>query len=62
LPSQEQNQGQPRHPKAQVYLQAGFSDKEKVKALGARFDARRKQWFVPYGADITPFLQWIRLP
>lgn len=36
-----------------------FYDKEEVKALGARYDADVKKWFVPAGADLTPFAKWL---
>lgn len=36
-----------------------FHDKDRVKALGARYDADERTWFVPGGADLTPFEQWL---
>lgn len=42
-----------------TYLTTGFSDKETVKALGAHFDYDAKKWFVPPGADLTPFKKWM---
>ena len=39
---------------ARVYLCVTFDDKHRAKALGARFDAHRKQW---YAADETAYLQ-----
>jgi hypothetical protein len=35
-----------------------FSEKDKAKALGARWNSERKAWYVPDGKDITPFKQW----
>jgi hypothetical protein len=46
-----------------TYLDVEFSDKDKVKALGARFDMASKRWFVPDGLDLIPFLKWVpRMP
>ena len=42
-----------------TYLEVPFSDKDKVKAMGARFDMSRKLWFVPDGIDNHPFRRWI---
>jgi exodeoxyribonuclease VII large subunit len=41
------------------YLTAKFKDKELVKSLGARYDGPTKQWYVPDGLDLTPFLAWL---
>ena len=43
-----------------TYLVSSFADKDRVKALGARWDPTRRQWFVPEGRDLTPFAQWLR--
>lgn len=42
-----------------VYLQVPFKEKDQAKALGARFDGERKQWFVPHGISPNAFAQWI---
>lgn len=42
-----------------IYLTAGFRDKDKVKALGARWDPSRKSWYAPGGADLTLFRPWL---
>jgi len=44
---------------ADTYLIAAFKDKEKVKALGARWDPEQRKWFVPYGRELTPFDEWL---
>lgn len=41
------------------YLNAGYKDREMVKALGARWDPDRKRWYVPAGLDLTPFAAWL---
>lgn len=42
-----------------TYLVTAFRDKDQVKALGARWDAARRQWYVPPGKDLTPFAAWL---
>ena len=43
----------------ETYLQTAYKDREKVKALGARWDAAQRQWFVPEGRDLAPFAPWL---
>lgn len=42
-----------------TYLTAGFKDKDKVKALGARWDPEQKAWYAPAGADLALFRAWL---
>lgn len=42
-----------------TYLTAGFRDKDKVKALGARWDPDQKAWYAPAGADLALFRAWL---
>ena len=42
-----------------TYLNVPFAEKDKVKALGARWDGAAKSWFAPKGADLSKFEQWI---
>lgn len=42
-----------------TYLLTQFRDKDQVKALGARWDPMRRQWYVPQGLDLTPFSAWL---
>lgn len=42
-----------------TYLIAPFRDKDQVKALGARWDPDRRQWYVPAGKDLAPFAPWL---
>lgn len=46
-------------PMGLTYLTAKFKDKDKVKALGARFDGEEKRWYVPEGMDLAPFATWL---
>lgn len=45
--------------KAVTMLKVPFAEKEAAKALGARWDPKRKKWYVPQGVDAAPFGQWI---
>ena len=35
-----------------------FAEKDQAKALGARWDAARKKWYVPDGKAAEPFARW----
>ena len=40
-------------------LSTPFGEKASVKALGARWDATQKVWYITDVGDLTPFLRWI---
>ncbi len=42
-----------------INLVTPFAEKEAVKALGARWDAAKKLWYITDVADLTPFMRWI---
>jgi exodeoxyribonuclease VII large subunit len=42
-----------------TYLQVPFRDKDSAKALGARWDPARRQWYVPDGREPAPFAAWL---
>jgi hypothetical protein len=42
-----------------INLATPYADKDKVKSLGARWDATRKVWYIVDVADLTPFTAWI---
>lgn len=44
---------------ASTYLTVSFKDKDAAKALGARWDSVQRQWYVPEGRELTPFVQWL---
>jgi exodeoxyribonuclease VII large subunit len=46
---------------SETFLNAPFKDKEKVKALGGRWDSERRLWYVPAGTDLAPFAAWMPL-
>lgn len=39
-------------------LTVPFGEKDEAKALGARWDATGKTWYVPDGVDLAPFHRW----
>lgn len=41
-----------------TYLNVPYAEKDAAKALGARWDATNKKWYVPVGKNIEPFAQW----
>ena len=43
---------------SETYLTTAFKDRAEVKALGARWDPERRQWYVPSGRDLAPFEAW----
>jgi len=47
-------------PKANVFfLVVPFAEKEDAKALGARWDAASKKWYVPSDKELTLFTRWM---
>jgi hypothetical protein len=42
-----------------INLVTPFVEKDAVKALGARWDAANKCWYIVDIADLTPFKRWI---
>ena len=41
-----------------TYLNCPFDEKDQAKALGARWDAAKKRWYVDV-ADLAPFSRWL---
>ena len=57
----ERNQRAPvSAPPGRHYLNAGFHEKDQVKALGAKFDIARRAWYVENDANLAPFLFWLK--
>ncbi|HHV7521271.1 TPA: DUF5710 domain-containing protein [Burkholderia orbicola] len=42
-----------------TYLDVPFKEKDAAHELGAKFDRRSKQWYVPGGTDVAPFARWM---
>ncbi|MGH8322178.1 MAG: DUF5710 domain-containing protein [Steroidobacteraceae bacterium] len=53
--------GSPAHRVAEVDtpLNVPYSDKDQVKALGARWIADQKRWVIPAGCELAPFRAWL---
>ncbi|MGR9012204.1 MAG: DUF5710 domain-containing protein [Gammaproteobacteria bacterium] len=43
---------------SKTYLNVPFAQKDEAKALGARWDAVAKKWFVPADKDVSLFTRW----
>ncbi len=46
-------------PMSAIYLNVPFRDKDSAKALGARWDPARRQWYVPSGRELALFAAWL---
>ena len=44
---------------ANTSLKVPFSEKDNAKALGARWNAESKHWYVPQGVDAALFEKWV---
>jgi exodeoxyribonuclease VII large subunit len=42
-----------------TYLLAQYADRERVKALGGRWDPSERRWYVPAGMDLASFAAWL---
>jgi hypothetical protein len=40
-------------------LKVPYAEKDQAKALGARWNAERKTWYVPDGQPAAPFEKWL---
>lgn len=41
-----------------MILKVPYAEKDEAKALGARWNAQRKAWYVPDETDAAPFERW----
>jgi len=41
------------------YLNVPYAEKDEAKALGARWDAAKKKWYAPQGAEPGQFERWL---
>lgn len=42
-----------------LYLTVAYAEKDQAKALGARWDAMARRWFVPEGLNADAFTRWL---
>mgnify|MGYP000123054244 CR=1 FL=1 len=40
------------------YLNVPYAEKDAAKALGGKWDAAKKKWYVPENTDLAPFAKW----
>jgi hypothetical protein len=43
---------------SKTYLNVPYAQKDAAKALGAKWDAVRKKWYVSSDKDLAPFAKW----
>ena len=43
-----------------LFLVVPFAEKDEAKALGARWDAASRKWYVPLGKDQAAFARWLK--
>lgn len=46
-------------PSSPIYLNVSYAEKDKAKALGARWDPNRRSWYAPAGLDPLIFEAWL---
>merc|ERR1740129_454990 len=51
--------GQPPRVVVRAHLEVPFCQKERAKALGARWDPEHKKWFVEQGQNPADFSEWL---
>lgn len=50
---------EPETHKGPIFLNVPYKEKEKAKEVGAKWNAERKQWYFPEGAEVDPYyLAW----
>lgn len=49
----------PKTAATQTMINVSFEDKDKVKAMGSRWSANQRRWFVDAGADLNRFEKWL---
>lgn len=42
-----------------VYLYVPFDQRDRAKSLGAKWDFRRRRWYIPKGRSLSPFAEWL---
>ena len=41
------------------YINCSYNDKDEAKLLGARWDADKRKWYIPFGLDRSKFKKWM---
>ena len=47
---------------SKTYLDVPYAQKDEAKALGARWDPAKKQWYAPANIDMTVLAKWQAQP
>ncbi len=42
-----------------ILRNVSFEDNIIIKALGGKWDGKKRHWFVPAGVDLKPFARWL---
>lgn len=43
---------------SKTFLNVPYAQKDEAKILGAKWDAGKKNWYIPSGLDPSPFNKW----
>ncbi len=41
------------------YINCPYNEKDEAKLLGARWDADKRKWYIPFDSDRSKFKKWI---
>lgn len=42
-----------------IYLKVPFEQKDEAKKLGAKWDFKKKSWFIENVIDLSPYFSWL---
>ena len=42
-----------------LYINCSYKDKDEAKLLGAKWDADKRKWYIPFGLDRSKFKKWM---
>jgi len=59
MPEEKVEKAPERLAEKKTYLTVPFKEKERAKAGGARWDRKKKLWFVPEGGDLNKVTPWL---
>lgn len=49
-------------PQSKTYLTVPFAEKDDAKALGAKWDPKKKKWYAPSSAELSLLAKWQESP
>lgn len=59
MPEAKQEKAPEQKAESKTYLTVPFQEKNRAKAAGARWDRKKKLWFVPEGGDLAKVGPWL---